>query len=143
MQALAPSVLLFAAALTLAAAAGHFACIFWGAAGFRFFGAGERLAKLAERGHWYPSLVAFLIGAVLVVWSAYALSAAGVIPKLPFLRLALVAITTIFLIRAVAFPALKPMFPSNSQAFWLVSSGVCLAIGLAYLVGLVGVWETL
>lgn len=143
MQALAQPALMIGAALTLLAAAAHFACIFWGANGFRFLGAGEPLATMAERGHWYPSLAAFVIGAGLVVWAAYALSAAGVIGPLPYLRPALALIAAIFIGRAVGFPLLKSAFPDNSPLFWLVTSGICLFIGLAYLIGLAGLWHQL
>lgn len=36
------------------------------------------------------------------------------------------------MIRAVAFPWLKPLFPENSNRFWWVSSGICLLIGSLY-----------
>lgn len=143
MMTSASSVFLVAAGLTFAAAVGHFACIFWGAEGFRFFGAGARLVKLAERGHWYPSVIAFAVGAMLVAWSAYALSGAGILPILPFAKVVLVLITSAFLIRSAIFPVLKSRFPGNSQAFWINSSAICLVIGIAYLVGLVGRWGSL
>lgn len=69
----------------------------------------------------------------------YALSAGGFIQ--PFLRFALSAITAIYLVRAIAFPFLKPLFPENLKTFWFVTSGICLFIRLAHLVGLIQVWE--
>lgn len=128
------------AILSFVAALLHFSCMFIGAPAFRFLGAGEALARMSEEGHWYPSVVAFVIGAVLVGWAAYALSGAGVY-HLPFTQYALAAIAVIYLARAVAFPFLKPVFPENSQLFWLVSSGICLIMGFAYLIGALGVWE--
>lgn len=74
------------------------------------------------------------------MWTLYALSGAGVIFPLPYLRPALVGITGVYLLRALAFPLLKPAFPDNSTAFWLVTSAVCLVIGLTHLVGLIQVW---
>lgn len=115
--------LVLGAALSAIAAALHFACIFWGAPGFRFLGAGESIAQMAEKGHWYPSFIAFVIGAVLTVWAVYALSGAGLLMRLPFVRLVLSAITGIYLLRVLAFPLLKPAFPGNSDRFWMVSSG--------------------
>ncbi|AHG20734.2 hypothetical protein Z042_14800 [Chania multitudinisentens RB-25] len=130
-----------AAALTAVAAALHFSCIFIGAPAFRFLGAGEVIAKMAERGHWYPSFIAFVIGIVLTSWAAYALSGAGVTPRLPLTPYALFAIALIFLFRAVGFPLLKSAFPENSQTFWFVTSGICLVIGLAFLIGAIGLWR--
>ena len=133
--------LLLGAALSLIAALVHFACISWGANGFRFLGAGEPIVSMSAARHWYPPLVAFVIGTVLSIWATYALSGAGFLPPLPYLRLALVGITAVYLLRALAFPLLKPAFPGNSTTFWLVTSAICLVIGLAHLVGLIQVWQ--
>lgn len=133
--------LLLAAVLSFIAALLHFACIPWGASGFRFLGAGEPIVSMSAAGHWYPSLVAFVIGAILSVWTIYALSGAGLIPPLPYLRLVLIGITAVYLLRAVAFPLLKPAFPGNSTTFWLITSAICLVIGIAHLVGLIQVWQ--
>jgi len=135
--------LLVGAAFSLLAASLHFACVFWGSNGFRVLGAGDRIVSLSAAGHWFPPFVALTIGSILIVWALYALSGAGTIPPLPFLRVALVAITSIYLLRAMAFPMLKPIFPGNSSRFWLVSSAISLSIGLAHLVGLIQVWEHL
>lgn len=132
--------LLVGAVLGIFAAALHFACIFWGTNGFRFLGAGEPIVSMSVAGHWYPPFIAFVIGAVLATWALYALSGSGVIPTLPYLRVILVGITAIYLLRAVAFPLLRPAFPGNSSAFWLVTSAISLVIGLAHLIGLVQVW---
>ena len=133
--------LLFGAAFSLIAALLHFACIPWGANGFRFLGAGEPIVSMSAAGHWYPPLVAFVVGTVLSVWAIYALSGAGLFPPLPYLRLALVGITAVYLLRAVAFPLLKTAFPGNSTTFWLVTSAICLVIGFFHLVGLIQVWQ--
>ena len=133
--------LLVGAALSLVAAILHFACIFWGTNGFRFLGAGEPIVSMSAAGHWYPPFIAFVIGTVLTVWAFYALSGAGVISPLPLLRVVLVGITAVYLLRAVAFPLLKPIFPGNSTTFWLVTSGISLLIGLAHLTGLIQVWR--
>ncbi|MDD4913088.1 MAG: hypothetical protein PHP57_12400 [Sideroxydans sp.] len=98
---------------------------------------------MAEKGHWYANFIAFAIGVLLTTWAAYALSGAGLLMQLPFARLALSAITGIYLLRAVAFPLLKPAFPENSDTFWLVTSGICLVIGLVHLAGLRQVWDQL
>ena len=133
--------LLVGAALSLVAAILHFSCIFWGTNGFRFLGAGEPIVSMSAAGHWYPPFIAFVIGTVLTVWAFYALSGAGVISPLPLLRVVLVGITAVYLLRATAFPLLKPIFPGNSTTFWLVTSGISLLIGLAHLTGLIQVWR--
>jgi hypothetical protein len=62
---------------------------------------------------------------------------------LPLLRSVLCAVTAVYLLRGVAFGALMPYFPGNSLAFWLVTSAICLALGLIHFFGLRQVWPRL
>ena len=142
-QSVSVGALYIGGALSLIAGFLHFACIFIGAPAFRFLGAGEALARMSERGHWYPPVIALVIGAVLISWSGYALAGAGAVRALPFTKYVLVAIAAVYLARAVSFPLLKPAFPENSQTFWLISSSFCFVVGLAYLLGVIGVWREL
>ncbi|UUA72358.1 hypothetical protein [Cellvibrio sp. QJXJ] len=135
--------LIAAAIFTALAALAHIGCIIFGADWYRFFGAGEQMAQMAEAGHWYPAVVTSVIVIFLAIWSLCALSAAGVIRRLPLLRLALCLIASIFLIRGISFVMLMPMFPENSLTFWLVSSGICLMIGILYAVGTYQQWAEL
>lgn len=135
--------LIAAAIFTALAALAHIGCIIFGADWYRFFGAGEQMAQMAEAGDWYPAVVTSVIVIFLAIWSLYALSAAGVIRRLPLLRLALCLIASIFLIRGISFVMLMPMFPENSLTFWLVSSGICLMIGILYVVGTYQRWAEL
>lgn len=135
--------LIAAAICMVLAALAHIGCIIFGADWYRFFGAGEQMAQMAEAGHWYPAVVTSVIVIFLVIWSLYALSAAGVIRRFPLLRLALCLIAGIFLIRGISFVVLMPMFPENSVMFWLVSSGICLFIGILYAVGTYQCWVEL
>ena len=135
--------LVFAAVLSFAAALLHIACIFFGAPWYRALGAGERMAQLADAGHWYPTVITLLIASVLAAWGLYALSGAGVLRRLPLRRAALCAITGIYLVRGVVFVPLQAYFPGNSAAFWYWSSGICLCIGLVHLVGLRQAWARL
>lgn len=135
--------LIAAAIFTALAALAHIGCIIFGADWYRFFGAGEQMAQMAEAGDWYPAVVTSVIVIFLAIWSLYALSAAGVIRRLPLLRLALCLIASIFLIRGISFVMLMPMFPENSLTFWLVSSGICLMIGILYVVGTYQQWAEL
>lgn len=125
------------------AALAHLGCIIFGGDWYRFFGAGEQMAKMAEDGHWYPTVVTSIIVLVLSLWSLYGLSGSKVIFRLPFLKLGLIVISLIYLVRGVAFVAIMPMFPENSLTFWLVSSGICLFLGILYSVGTFQSWPTL
>ena len=135
--------LVIGAAMSAVAALGHVGCIIFGASWYRFFGAGERMAQLASAGSWYPAVVTSFIAAMLFAWSLYALSGAGVIPELPLVRVALCAITGIYLLRGIAVLPLVFLSLGRSTAFWWWSSAICLVIGLTHLVGLRQVWERL
>ena len=121
----------------------HFGCIVFGGDWYRFFGAGEQMALMAEAGNVYPTIITSVIVVLLSSWSMYALSGAGVILRLPLLRTALCAISAIYILRGIAFIPLMPLFPSNSNTFWLVSSSICLAFGIVHAVGIKQSWQYL
>lgn len=135
--------LLLGAFLSAAAALAHLACIVIGARAYRFMGAGERMARAVEAGQLKPTLVTLAVAGVLFAWSAFALSGAGVFGPLPLTKYALLAISGVYLGRAVAFPLLKSRFPDNSDMFWRVSSGICGFVGLVHLYGTVLRWRLL
>lgn len=131
------------AVLSGLAALMHLACLVVGAPLFRLLGAGEQMAQLHLSGHWYPTVATLVIASVLTVWSAYALSGAGLIRKLPLLRTVLSAITAVYILRGVAFVPVMAYFPGNSMTFWVVSSSICLLLGIVHLVGLRQSWSRL
>ncbi|MGP9800770.1 hypothetical protein [Rheinheimera sp. NSM] len=135
--------LLAAAFCCILAALAHAGCIVFGADWYRFFGAGEQMAQMAEQGLWYPTMVTSVLVVMLFTWACYGLSGAGAIKCLPLTKFALVVIAGIFLLRGVLFVSLMPMFPDNSLTFWLVSSGICLFIGALFAVGTVQQWAKL
>ncbi|MBL8245113.1 MAG: hypothetical protein JNL89_13015 [Rhodanobacteraceae bacterium] len=135
--------LILAGLCSAAAALAHLACVLIGAPAYRFMGAGERMARAAEAGHWPPTLLTLGITGMLGVWAWYAFSAAGLLPRLPLMRWVLVAISAVYLARALAFPLLMPSFPENSLRFWLVSSSICLAIGALHAYGTWSRWSQL
>jgi hypothetical protein len=137
------NLLSIAGTLTFLAALVHIGCIVYGGDGYRFLGAGEHMATLAESGDPYPSVITGTISAILMIWSAYAFSGAGIIVKLPFVRLALVLISTVLLVRALGFYFIMSAFPENTLTFWLVSSCACLILGLLYALGLKQRWSAI
>ena len=134
--------LVFAAALSALAALLHVAVIAGGPAWYRFFGAGERMARLAEAGSVRPTLITLGIATILGVWALYAASAAGAIRPLPLTAAALVAITTIYVLRGLAIVPATVM-PALRTPFNLWSSAICLAIGVMHAIGLWQVWKRL
>ena len=108
--------LIAAAVLSGAAALLHLGCIVGGPDWYRFFGAGEGMARAAARGDLRPTLITLAIATVLAVWAAYAASGAGLIPRLPLLRTALVAITAVYLPYAPG----DPVTVQGQWQAWLV-----------------------
>ena len=135
--------LIAAALCCIIAALAHLGCIVFGGDWYRFFGAGEQMALLAEQGDPHPTIVTSVIVTVLLIWALFGLSGAGVIRRLPLLRTALCVISAIFLLRGLAFVAIMPMFPGNSLTFWLTSSAICLVMGLIYGIGTARAWRQL
>jgi hypothetical protein len=135
--------LLIAATLNAVAAALHVGCIVFGASWYRFFGAGERMARMAGAGWWYPTLITSGLVLMLGVWSLYALSGAGAIFRLPYVRAVLCVVTAVYLLRGIAgFPLL--LVPTGrSAAFWWWSSSICLALGILHGLGLRQTWGRL
>lgn len=129
--------------LSAIAALMHIAIIIGGPDWYRFFGAGEAMAQAAEQGRLMPTLVTLGIAAMLTVWAAYAFSGAGLIPRLPLLRTALVIISGIFLLRALAVVPALLTSTEQSTTFWLWSSGIVLIYGLTYAVGTWRAWPEL
>ena len=136
------------ALLTGAASLLHLAIIFGGPDWYRFFGAGERMARLSARGSHYPTAVTAGIAFVLGLWALYGLSGAGVIRRLPLLRLALVLIAGVYFARgALGIPAV--LFAGGPYAdelkgrmtFMVVSSLISLLLGFCYALGAARVWH--
>ncbi len=128
--------------LSMVAALLHVAIILGGPGWYRFFGAGEGMAKLAENGSTYPTFVTTSIAIILTLWALYAFSGAGLINKLPFLKPVLIAIGMIYLLRGifgiplviyVDHPYLNEL--EEKMTFMVWSSIISISYGVVYLLG--------
>ncbi|WP_100642410.1 hypothetical protein [Alteromonas facilis] len=140
--------LIVAGCLSIVAALLHIAIIFGGPEWYRFFGAGEAMAQSAASGSIRPVIITFGIATLLTLWGFYALSAAGVLAPFPFLKVAIVLITGVYLLRGIVglvlpFISKHPAIAQNSITFWLVSSTICCVFGIVHLIGLINRWEHL
>jgi hypothetical protein len=134
--------LLFGGALTGAASLLHVGIILGGPSWYRFFGAGEQMARLAARGSTFPAIVTAGTAAILGVWALYAFSGAGVIRRLPLLRPALALIAAVYLARGILGVPVVLLVddPYTNQlrakmTFMLVTSVICVVLGLCYAAG--------
>ncbi|KIP87526.1 hypothetical protein SN15_02120 [Stenotrophomonas maltophilia] len=134
--------LVIAAALTALAALLHLVVIMQGPRGYQWCGAGDRIVAAARSGSSIPAALTSMICVVLLTWAAYALSGAGLIAPLPRLRPVLVAISSVFLLRALLGPFVLVGNGRSARFVW-VSSAICLLYGLLFLVGLVQRWDAL
>jgi len=102
---------------------------------YRYFGADE-LVQMHEKGSPFTVLVTLGLALMFAVWGAYALSGAGVIRRLPLLRISLIAIGAIYTLRGLMLPSeiVKVLQSGHPFRFVVFSTG-SLAIGLLYLVG--------
>ncbi|MGX1957845.1 hypothetical protein [Serratia proteamaculans] len=88
------------------------------------------------------------IAALVHVWvikagpRGYHLCGAGIIAPLPLLRPALCLITFIYLLRGIAGP-LALRNTGRSHRFIVISSLICLCLGLVHLLGLTQRWNAL
>jgi putative oxidoreductase len=126
----------------------HLAIILGGPDWYRFFGAGEAMARLAARGSSYPTVITAGIAVILGVWMLYALSGVGLIRRLPLLRLVLPLIAALYLARGIlGVPVVllvEDPYANQLRArmtFMVVSSAICLFLGLCYAAGAVAVWK--
>ena len=123
--------------LSAAAAVLHLAVIVGGPDWYRFFGAGEDMAQMAERGSLVPPAVTLVIAVVLAIWAAYAFAGAGLI-RLPLMRTALAAITAIYLLRGVLIVPL--LMKPHATSFDIWSSLIVLVYGIVHAIGTARAW---
>jgi len=136
--------LLVAAGLNFFAALLHLLIIYYGAPWYRFFGAGEKMAAMAEQGSMRPTFITLTIAIGLTGFGLYALAGSGLSLSLPFVKETLVLITAVFLLRSLAIiPALRPAKQLPSPAFWTWSSITVLFYGVFHLIGLIQGWSEL
>ncbi len=94
-------------------------------------------------------VASLIVGLVFAVWGLYGFAGAGVIRRLPLLRLGLIVIGVIYTLRGISLiPILLILVgiirdpqPIPPQA--LIASLVSLGIGLTYLVGTIAAWPAL
>lgn len=125
----------------------HVVIVFLGAPAYRYFGAGEEMARAAEAGSWRPALVTLGLVVIFAAWSAYAFSGAGWLQPLPLLAPALWTIGVVFTLRGLVFVPQLAMrllgFRGVVPVRHVVFSAAALGIGLAYVLGTWQAWASL
>jgi putative oxidoreductase len=105
------------------------------------------LVQLARDGHPRAAISCVVIAALLALFAAYAFSAAGWIRRLPLLRTGLALIAAVLLLRGLLFVPLLLLRPDalaricdcrGIDAFIVLTSLLCLAMGAGYALGAIG-----
>ena len=146
MQSIGNGLLLLAGSLSFAVAVLHIVIIFIGAPGYRYFGAGEAMADLAESESILPTLLTLFLASLFAVSGLYGFSGAGLIGRLPFLRTGLAIIAGVYTLRGVAVIPQVFLLMRSPQAIEMrevVFSLVSLIIGLVYLIATFMGWKDL
>jgi hypothetical protein len=117
-----------AAAIATLGVAIHLAAIAGGPSWYAWFGAPPVIVASARAGTWLAPASAAGIAALMGVCAAYACSAIGYLPRLPWRRPVLAAIAAICLLRALLLVPLAIRFPALLTSFEI---GAAMAWGSA------------
>jgi putative oxidoreductase len=120
----------------------HVAIILGGPDWYRFWGAGEQMARLEENGSLFPDIITFFIAVIFLIWGLYAFSGAGLIRRLPLLKTGLVVISSIYTIRGLLL-IVDIAKPEQLTGFMLVTSIVSLIVGLSHFIGTKQIWASM
>jgi len=115
----------------------HLVIIYIGAPAYQFFGAGDSMVSLAERGSWVPAVVTLGVTAVLFGFTGYAWAAADLVSGLPFVFAGTLTVGLIYTLRGAGVVVMFFM-PQDVSGFDLWSSALAFFVGVVHLVGLYG-----
>jgi putative oxidoreductase len=132
----------------LAGAVMHVAIAIGGPDWYAFFRAPAGLVAMAQAGHPRAMVSALVIAGILLVWALYAFSGSGHLRRLPLLRPVLALIGSVLLLRGALMIPLTLWKPwllarlcscDRIDAFIVLTSLLCLAMGAAFTIGAIGV----
>jgi hypothetical protein len=128
--------LLLAAGCSAVVALLHVAILLVGPPWYRWFGASSLAQQIESGSALGPTLLTLAVAALFVVWTGYGLSGAGVIRRLPLLRVGLYVIAAIYVLRGVQVLLEVPAaVHGRMPARFAVFSAFSALAGAAYLVG--------
>jgi hypothetical protein len=124
----------------------HVVIIFAGGSGYRYFGAGDKMARAAEAGDPKPTIITAGLTLLFLVFGLYALSAAGQFRRLPLARWAVLGIGVLYLLRGIlvgpqAWWAIQ--HPDQVPLRFVLFSAVALLLGVMCVYGVMLRWKEL
>lgn len=102
---------------------------------FEITGVGENMRRNAEIHPLLPYAMTVFVAVIFFIFGLYALSAAGKMKKLPFLKTGVFTIAGIYLFRGLVGSIANIGFETSFQWHHLLFSLCALGIGLLYLLG--------
>lgn len=118
----------------------HVGIIYAGAKAYRYFGAGEKMAQMAESGSRRPGIITSGIASVFLIFSIYAFSAVNLIPELPYIKMVLPVIGGLYLLRgsALLYQIITLLIFKKPVEFKdIIFSLVSLLLGIIYFTGII------
>lgn len=117
----------------IAIAAAHAIGLIWAWTFFAAVGIEDEMRELAAQGAALPYVLTLLTCAVFLVFGLYALSGAGDLRRLPFLRTGLVTVAAIYLCRATVYEGINAV--RDGDVTQIAFAVIALSIGLCYAYG--------
>jgi hypothetical protein len=131
--------LLVAAGCSAAVALLHLAILLMGPPWYRWFGAPSLADRIEHGSALVPTLLTLAVAGVFVVWAGYGLSGAGMIRRLPLLRVGLFVIAAIYLLRGIQVVLEVPAAAQGKVPVrFAVFSAFSALAGAVYLAGAIG-----
>ena len=127
-----------ACGLNTIAALLHLWVIYKGPEGYRQFGAGEGMARMAEQGRLYPPILTLGIASALLFFAYLCLSQTGAVPAPPLAREILWILTGVYILRGVYPLAAYRWVPLFQSTFFVSSSVIVLGFGSVHLMAMLG-----
>lgn len=112
---------------------GHLICLIFLETVFKFYGIADFMNRFTETyGNSFPYIITIIISLCFLACALYALSACGIIFKLPFIREVIFVIVITFILRALWGISIMV---NHFTYIELSSTSVSMTIGLLYLFG--------
>ena len=128
-------ILLLAAFICLFTATAHMSCIWLGPECFSYQMAPAELVESSKNGTLLAPIGTIVVSSIFVGWALYAISAAGYLRRLPFLKVAIYSIAFLCIARGLLGIQLWIRKPERVTEFANVSNWLWLLTGVLFLVG--------
>ncbi|MFT4926060.1 MAG: hypothetical protein ACI8WB_002158 [Phenylobacterium sp.] len=127
--------LVLAAFIAMGTAIAHMSCIFLGPECYAAQMAPPQIIESAKNGTYLAPIGTVLVSAIFIVFGLYALSGAGIIRQLPFLKVMSYTIATLCIIRGILPLQLWLRHPDKVNDVVFYTGIIWLVTGLLFLFG--------